>query len=92
MSLTGAIGIVIFFLGAYLLWQSRREVVFWSAEFFRILRGEFSRHREPGSVDPSLRVKPFAARSRRAGAFRLASGFALLMLGPLLILLDLVLE
>lgn len=90
MSLTVAIGIVIFFLGAYLLWQSRREVVFWSAEFFRILRGEFSRHREPGSAHPSVGVRRLP--SRRPGAFRLASGFALLMLGPLLILLDLVLE
>jgi len=94
LGVVGLIGILVFFAGAHLLWQGRREILFWLAEFFRILRGEFMRRdlggTPPGAITPSESpVIPGVSRRDR-GALRLASGAALLFLGQALFLLDLV--
>ncbi len=54
MSVVGLIGILVFFAGAHLLWQARRDVLYWTQEFFRILRVEFSRR--GGLEDDAQRV------------------------------------
>ncbi len=113
MSVVGIIGILLFFIGAYLLWQARGEILYWAVRFFWILRDEFIRRggleKEEArgsenarktthipaaefSVAPGrpfkLVVRP--ARPRHWGTLRLLGGFALMFLGPLLLLLDLV--
>ncbi len=94
MSVVGLFGILIFLAGAHLLWQGRREMLFWLAEFFRILRGEFLRRdlggTPPGALTPGKSaVIPGMSRGNR-GALRLVSGLALVFLGQVLFFLDLV--
>jgi uncharacterized iron-regulated membrane protein len=36
--LLGLTGIVLFFAGLHMLWQSREEVFYWLEEYFRLLR------------------------------------------------------
>ena len=94
MSVVGLIGILVFFAGAHLLWQGRREVLFWLAEFFRILRGEFTRrHAATGEASALTWNEPAAAPAparRHRGALLLVGGLALVFLGQFLLLLDLV--
>lgn len=94
MGVVGLIGILVFFAGAHLLWQGRREILFWLAEFFRILRGEFIRRdlsgTPPGAPSAGESAVIPGVFKRDRGALRLASGAALVFLGPVLFLLDLV--
>ncbi len=92
MGVVGVVGILIFCAGAHLLWQARGEVLFWAWEFFRILRGEVTRR---GGLNAEARGDSATARSAaspaaagRRRALVLVGGFALMFLGPLLILLD----
>ncbi len=89
----GLIGILFFLAGAHLLWQARREVLYWLEEFVRILRGEFIR-REAGGVSPlplapgdSVAVASPSPRDK--GTLRLLGGFGLMFLGQVLLLIDL---
>ncbi len=94
MSVVGLIGILVFFAGAHLLWQGRREILFWLAEFFRILRGEFTRRdaavREAGSLALLSPVGTPGSAPRNRGTLRLVGGLALIFIGQVLLLLDLV--
>ena len=96
MSAVGLVGVLIFLAGAHLLWQGRREILFWLGEFFRILRREFTR-RKTGVVPPGTfpeaapaGVPAAAAPKRDRGTLRLVGGLALVFLGQVLLLLDLV--
>jgi hypothetical protein len=94
LGVLGLIGILVCCAGAHLLWQGRREILFWLAEFFRILRGEFTRRDAGGAVAVGLgeadtAVAP-ALVKRNPGTLRLVTGLALLFLGQALLLLDLV--
>ncbi len=64
MGLVGLIGILSFLGGVALLWQARKEVFYWLQEFFRILRGEFSRH---GGLTGEVQRAPAAASTGGAG-------------------------
>ncbi len=95
MGVVGVIGILLFFAGAHLLWKARTEAFYWLQIFLRILRREVTRH---GGlrVDPS-RVSPaegplsaMRTAHRSLGTLVMLGGFALMFLGPLLLLLDLV--
>jgi hypothetical protein len=79
----GVIGIVVFLAGSHLLWQARRDVLYWLEEFFRILRAEFTAR---GRGDSGAAAKP---AKRNKGTLRLVGGFALMILGQVLLLLDL---
>ncbi len=98
----GLVGILIFLAGAHLLWQARREVLYWVLEFVRILRGEFSRrgglaenaHLAPAGVPagrPSAEDAPRVPRRRHSGTLLLLGGFTLIILGQVLLLLDIAL-
>ncbi len=93
MSVVGLIGILVFFAGAHLLWQGRREILFWLAEFFRILRGEFVRRDaaagEAGALTWNQPAAAPAPARRNHGTLLLVGGLALVFLGQVLLLLDL---
>lgn len=107
MGVAGLIGVLLFFAGAFLLWQARSEVLDWLAEFFRIFRREFNR-REAGLSRPSP-GDSFAAGARelvasassghsqapagprRIGTLRLVGALGLIFLGQILLILDLAL-
>lgn len=93
MSAVGLVGVLIFFAGAHLLWQGRREILFWLGEFLRILRREFKRRKTGvtplGTFPEALGGVP-AVRKRDHGTLRLVGGLALVFLGQVLLLLDLV--
>ncbi len=96
MGVVGVIGILLFFAGAHLLWQARTEVLYWLQVFLRILRREVTRR--GGLSEVAARLSPAevpgtvaGASPRNLGTLVMLGGFALMFLGPLLILLDLVL-
>ncbi len=97
MSVLGLTGILMFCSGACVLWQSRKEVLDWLQEFFRIFRREFSRrsnlspaHTSPQSSDDRPGGVPTTRRARRhSGALRLVGGVGLMVLGQVLLFLDL---
>ena len=91
----GLIGILSFLVGVALLWQARKEILYWLQEFFRILRAEFSRH---GGLTSGVRRAPASASSgvagshrprRSRGALLLLGGFTLIVLGQVLFILGL---
>ena len=82
----GAAGETMALVGLGLLWTYRTEAVDWLREFLEIWRGESS-GRDPHLSDPVYRrVKPRKPRS----ALALVSGVALLFIGQILFLIDLV--
>ncbi len=96
LGVVGLIGILSFLVGLALLWQARKEILYWLQEFFRILRREFSRH---GGLAGEVRRAPPSATSgvarahrpgRSRGALLLLGGFTLMLLGQVLFILDLV--
>ena len=95
MGVVGVVGILLFFAGVHLLWKARTEVFYWLQIFFRILRREVTRRgglREDFSF-ASPAEAPFSAlrtSHRSLGTLVMLGGFALMFLGPLLLLLDLV--
>lgn len=102
MSAMGLVGILIFLAGAHLLWRARREVLYWMQEFVRILRGEFSRRSGLAESAPPALAGASAGssyaedarrlpRRRRSGTLLLLGGFALIILGQVLFLLDIAL-
>lgn len=85
----GLTGFLVFLAGLHLLWQAREEVFFWTGEFLRIFRGEFTRR--AGANSPAVvRLAPTGhAENRYRGTLRLIAAFGLMALGPLLFLFDL---
>ena len=95
MGVVGLIGILFFLAGAHLLWQARREVLYWMQEFFRILRGELTRRGGIRHAEAPVLFRDAGAAAglsrRRNTALLVAGGFALMVLGQVLFLLDLAL-
>jgi hypothetical protein len=86
--LLGMIGLLVVCAGVHLLWQSRRDVAYWIAAFFRMFRTQL-REAPQSRADLLARESPAA---RREGTFRLLLGAGLLFfLGPLLIALGITL-
>ena len=86
--LLGMIGLLVVCAGVHLLWQSRRDVAYWMAAFFRMFRTQL-RDAPQSRADLAAHESPAA---RREGTLRLLLGAGLLFfLGPLLIALCLTL-
>ena len=86
MRVTGLIGLLVFFAGAYLIWQARKEVLYWLREFVRIFRQALKRQE-------GLRVEHDrlgANAHDRRGTLRLVGAIGLIFLGQFLVLIDLV--
>ncbi len=95
MSVVGLIGILVFLAGVYLLWQARKEVLYWLGEFFRILRGEVRRRGglvdsgQSAAAEAHPAAQAPARRQRSHGTLVLLGAFALIVLGQVLFILDL---
>jgi hypothetical protein len=86
--LLGMIGLLVVCAGVHLLWQSRRDVAYWIAAFFRVFRTQL-RDAPQSRADLLAHESPAV---RREGTLRLLLGAGLLFfLGPLLIALGLTL-
>ena len=86
IGMLGAAGETMALLGVGLLWTYRTAAMDWLRELLEILRGEVS-GRDPHISDPAYRrVKP----RRPRGAIVLVSGVALLFIGQVLFLIDLI--
>ncbi len=87
-------GILLFLAGAYLLWQARREIIYWLAQFFSIFRREFGRRsglrQEQADANSVPEAGTLASPAQRSGTtLRLVTGVTLIFLGQFLILLQL---
>ena len=78
------VGFLLFCAGVHLLWQSRDDVFFWLAEFARVFAAGLRT-----SADPEHALAGPGPASRRKGAARIALGFLLVFLAPVLIALGL---
>ncbi|HKS81946.1 MAG TPA: hypothetical protein VJR23_10620 [Candidatus Acidoferrales bacterium] len=84
--LLGVIGLLVICAGLDLLWQSRREIGFWMAEYVRVFRARLKQQDAPG-VFPSKE-----AAEKRNGAIRVLVGMGcVFVLGPILLALGLTL-
>ena len=85
MNAARLIGILVSCAGILLVWQARREVLFWLQEYTRLLRIKIREnselHRAP--------VSSVARVPRGNKTLRLVSGFGLMILGQLIILFNL---
>lgn len=81
------VGILVFVVGAYLIWQARGEVVYWLEEFFRILRVSLRQSGQRALMQHP--VVPAGRARRNKDTLRLVGGFGLMFLGQILVLLDL---
>lgn len=84
--LLGIIGALVICAGLDLLWQSRHEMRFWIAAYWKVFRA-LLRHEEPLRA---FRAKEVSEKRHSAIPFLLGMGFAL-VLGPILIALSLTL-
>jgi hypothetical protein len=85
----GLTGFLLFLAGLHILWQGREEVFFWTGEFLRIFRGEFTRRAGVNSPAVIRVASTGHAGNRYRGTLRLIAAFGLMALGPLLFLFDL---
>ena len=85
MSVTGIIGFLVFVAGVCLIWQTRKEVLYWVTEFVRIFRQVLIR---PEGLMVKDMSREITARDRR-GTLRLVSAIGLIFLGQFLVLLAL---
>ena len=101
--LLGLIGILLFLAGLHLLWQAREEILFWFQKFLETFQNALRATASDAPTGPAGRgaSDPGAGFSGSdtttlspgpAHAMRLISGFGLLLLGPLLVLLSLFLS
>jgi hypothetical protein len=86
LGIWGAFGETMALLGLGLLWTYREQAEFWLREFFGIWRGEIS-GRDALLSDPAYRRR---IPRRPRGARLLVTAVALLFLGQILFILDLV--
>ena len=85
------IGILVVCAGVHLLWLSRREIVYWTAAWFRIFRA-LLRDSHPTAARSPERPKLSRFSSSREHVLRMMLGLSLvLVVGPVLIILGLVL-
>jgi len=79
--LFSVVGVLVICAGVDLLWQSRRDVRYWMATFFDVLKGFLRKQRHP-----ILTAKP--GSERRHQVVRVFLGMSLvLILGPILLAL-----
>jgi uncharacterized iron-regulated membrane protein len=71
--LLGLTGILLFFAGLHMLWQSREEVFYWLEEYFRLLRLSVHRAADPQKVA----VAPAPPRVTRKHTLRMVIGVLL---------------
>jgi hypothetical protein len=81
----GIIGVLVFVAGVQLIWQARKEVLYWMREFVQIFRQALMRPEESGVKSTRWET---GAHDRR-GTLRLVSAIGLIFLGQFLVLLDL---
>jgi len=83
--MTGLIGLLVIVAGSFLVWQARKEVVYWAKEFVLIFRKALTRPEgeivHSGSHERNL--------EDQSGALRLVGAIGLIFLGQFLVLLDL---
>lgn len=80
------VGVLVFFAGMHLLWQSRGDIFAWLEEYVRLLRANIRRVTDPDHV-PAAPEKPHLGKKRAA---RIALGFFLaFFVAPTLITLGL---
>jgi hypothetical protein len=85
--LLGLIGTLIVFAGLDLLWQSRKEFVYWLRTWIRLFRSAL---RQPGA--PPLSLALASTARERQSTLRILVGMGLVFfLGPVLIVLGLTL-
>jgi hypothetical protein len=85
--LIGLIGTIVAFAGIHLLWQSRKELVYWIETYLKLFRASLQ---QPGTPLPRAAVA--MNRHQREHTLRLLLGCGLLfLLGPALIVLGLTL-
>lgn len=103
LEMLGLVGILLFLAGLHLLWQAREEILFWMQKYLETFQnalrattgGEHSEPAKRGASDPDAglsRPETTGLSQGPAHAMRLMSGFGLLLLGPLLVLLSLFLS
>lgn len=81
------VGVLVFFAGIHLLWQSRGDISAWLAEYIRLLRANMRSGANPGHA-PAAPENP---RLGKKSAARIALGFFLaFFVAPTLITLGLV--
>ncbi len=85
MQATGLIGLLVIVAGSFLVWQARKEVVYWAKEFVLIFRRSLARP-EDEAVHSRRHLR--SAKDQR-GALRLVGAISLIFLGHFLVLLDL---
>ena len=85
MQMTGLIGLLVIVAGTYLIWQARKEGLYWTREFVLIFRKALTR---PESQIVNRDRQEADTRGRR-GTLRLVGAISLIFLGQFLVLLDL---
>jgi hypothetical protein len=91
----GLAGIILFFAGLHILWQSREEALYWLQKFLETFQKSLRTTAGLGGTssgeDPARpeSAKPSAGQVH---AMRMMSAVGLLLLGPLLVLLSLFLS
>jgi hypothetical protein len=84
--LLGIIGLLVICAGIDLLWQSRREIGFWTAAYVRVFRAKLKQQDAPGVFPPK------EASEKRNGAIRVLVGMGCaFFLGPILLALGIAL-
>ena len=71
--LLGLSGIILFFAGLHMLWQSREEFFFWLEEYFRLLRLSVRKAADPQHAA----LKPAQVRPERKHTLRIVLGMLL---------------
>ena len=92
----GLAGTLLFFAGLHLLWQAREEGLYWLQKFLetfqKSLRSTAGLPTASESEGPAAPAGRSALRTCPPAAWRMMSGFGLLLLGPMLVLLSLFLS
>lgn len=85
------VGILVVCAGLHLLWLSRREILYWTQAWLKIIRGSLRNSQRPVEQAPE-RPKVSRFGSSREHVLRMMLGLSLvLVVGPVLIFLGLIL-
>lgn len=79
----GLIGLLVFFAGLHLLWQSRHEIAYWVETYFRLLRR--SLRKTSATTTASAGVHDHKPQERHT--LRLVGGVGLVFLSQILLIL-----
>ena len=95
IEVVGLAGIILFFAGLHVLWQSREEVLYWLQTFLETFQNSLRTTgglADTDAVADGPRPKLAKPKTGQTHAMRMMSAFGLLLLGPLLVLLSLFLS